>query len=116
MFDEGDFKLFKGFCFKTDRRTNEQTFVIVVAFAPENKNSTFNHPSIDYLFRSNTTTMTRGVGIREENPLIVLDRLLKGYDRRSTPLSGKGAATVVWTELYIASLGSINTDNMVIYF
>lgn len=45
-----------------------------------------------------------------ENPLKVLDKLLKGYDRRSTPHNG--VATVVITELYIASMGSINTDNM----
>ena len=49
----------------------------------------------------------------EENPLRVLDKLLKGYDRRSTPSSIEGAPTTVWTELYIASLGSINTENMV---
>jgi len=49
---------------------------------------------------------------RKENPLKVLDKLLKGYDRRSTPHNGKDMATVVVTELYIASLGSINTDNM----
>ena len=52
---------------------------------------------------------------RDANPLRVLDGLLRGYDRRSTPHrhQGAGAATLVWTELYIASLGSINTDNMV---
>jgi len=50
--------------------------------------------------------------VRKENPLKVLDKLLRGYDRRSTPHNGQGIATVVITELYIASLGSINTDNM----
>jgi len=47
-----------------------------------------------------------------QNPLKVLDKLLQGYDRRSTPHNREGKATVVVTELYIASLGSINTDNM----
>lgn len=64
--------------------------------------------SIEYdVVRSNQT------GDVEENPLRVLDKLLRGYDRRSTPSSNEGAPTTVWTELYIASLGSINTENMV---
>ena len=66
--------------------------------------------SNDLIFRNLSSSVLPKA---EENPLRVLDRLLKGYDRRSTPLSSEGAATLVWTQLYIASLGSINTENMV---
>ena len=69
-----------------------------------------NYVSNDMIFRNLSSSVLPKA---EENPLRVLDRLLKGYDRRSTPLSSEGAATLVWTQLYIASLGSINTENMV---
>ncbi|XP_023325803.1 glycine receptor subunit alpha-3 isoform X2 [Eurytemora carolleeae] len=46
------------------------------------------------------------------DPLMVLDKLLRGYDRRSTPTSTQGVATNVYCEFYVASMGSINTDNM----
>jgi len=47
-----------------------------------------------------------------QTPLRILDTLLRAYDRRSTPTNGLGYATNVITQLYIASLGSINTENM----
>lgn len=59
----------------------------------------------------NSSSFTTSDGIKE-NSLVVLDGLLRGYDRRSTPYQGQGLPTVVITELYIASLGSISTVNM----
>jgi len=59
----------------------------------------------------NSSSFNSSDGIKE-NSLVVLDRLLRGYDRRSTPYQGQGLPTVVLTELYIASLGSISTVNM----
>lgn len=44
--------------------------------------------------------------------LRILDQMLKGYDRRSTPTNDIGKATNVSVQLLVASMGSINTENM----
>lgn len=62
--------------------------------------------------KHNGTLSNKGLMPGSESPLKVLDTLLRGYDRRSTPTNGLGYATNVITQLYIASLGSINSENM----
>lgn len=50
--------------------------------------------------------------IENAKALKLLDELLRNYDRRSTPTNNLEMATNVSLELYVASLGSINTENM----
>ena len=45
-----------------------------------------NQFKINFIFSSSFNSSD---GIKE-NPLVVLDRLLRGYDRRSTPYQGQG--------------------------
>jgi len=50
---------------------------------------------------------------REElTALKALDKLLRTYDRRSTPTNDLGVPTNVSCQLFVASLSSINTENM----
>jgi len=50
---------------------------------------------------------------REElTALKALDGLLRKYDRRSTPTNDQGVPTNVSCQLFVASLSSINTENM----
>jgi len=50
---------------------------------------------------------------REElTALKALDKLLRTYDRRSTPTNDLGLPTNVSCQLFVASLSSINTENM----
>jgi len=44
--------------------------------------------------------------------LRLLDKMLRKYDRRSTPTNNIGLATNVSVQLLVASMGSINTENM----
>merc|ERR1719412_2715573 len=60
-----------------------------------------------YITTSESTTSSSNT-----EALRLLDKMLRNYDRRSTPTNNVGLATNVSVQLLVASMGSINTENM----